>query len=214
MKTILIITAHLDDFELGMGGTAAKLCKLHKVYLLVLCKGDRPGHEQVGSPRKVACKNNCHDIGIKDVIFYDYSDTRLDMIPQTELCNLLHHHIQLITPDVVYTHYSDDVHNDHCIVSRVTRVACRMRHDNSVNELYEFTIPGSTEWGHIPRHFNVFENITDTANDKMEMISRYTTELRDSPDPVSLKMIDARDKYHGSICGHDRAETFKLVFKR
>lgn len=214
MSTTLIIAAHLDDFELGMGGTAAKLCKYDDVYLLVLCKGDRPGHEKVGSPRKVACVDNCRDIGISDAAFYNYSDTRLDQIPQTELCDLIYHHIQTTKPATVYTHYNDDVHKDHCIVSDVTKVACRMRQTSPVNTLYEYTIPGSTEWGHVPRQFNVFEDITDYANDKMEMINRYYTEIRPSPDPISLSMIEARDKYHGSLCGYDRAETFKLIFRR
>ena len=105
MNTTLIIAAHLDDFELGMGGTASKLCAKDNVHLLVLCKGDRPGHEKVGSPRKVACVNNCKDIGIHNVAFHDYSDTRLDQTSQTELCNLVYHHIQIIKPTTVYTHY-------------------------------------------------------------------------------------------------------------
>lgn len=214
MNTTLIIAAHLDDFELGMGGTVSKLCMKDNIHLLVLCKGDRPGHEKVGSPRKVACVNNCKDIGIHNAAFHDYSDTQLDQISQTELCNLVHNQIQTIRPTTVYTHYSDDVHKDHRIVSNVTRVACRMRRSSPVDVLYEYTIPGSTEWGHVPRQFNVFEDITDHANDKMEMINRYYTELRDAPDPISLSMIEARDKYHGSLCGYDRAETFKLIFRR
>lgn len=211
---ILIIAAHLDDFELGMGGTTAKLCRDNQVYLLVICKGDRPGHEKVDSLRKAACINNCRDIGIHNTTFHDYSDTRLDQISQTELCSLVYNHIQANKPTTVYTHYSDDVHRDHCIVSDVTRVACRMRQSSPVDKLYEYTIPGSTEWRHEPRQFNVFEDITDHANDKMEMINRYYTELRDAPDPISLSMIGARDKYHGSLCGYDRAEIFKLVFMR
>ena len=213
-KKILLLTAHLDDFELGMGGTTAKLCEQNDVHLMVLCKGDRPGHEKVGSPRKKACFANCKDVGIVDTSFHEYSDTRLDQTPQTELCNIMYQYIQSIKPTVVYTHYNGDVHKDHQIISSATRVACRMRESSPVNELYEFTIPGSTEWGHEPKQLNVYEDITQHANIKMKMISRYTTELRPSPDPVSLRMITARDQYHGSLCGYELAEGFKLVFKR
>jgi LmbE family N-acetylglucosaminyl deacetylase len=213
-ESTLILAAHLDDFELGMGGTTAKLCTTGDVYLLVLCKGDRPGHESVDSYRRAACVNNCNDIGIKSSFFYNYSDTRLDQVPQTDLCNIIHQHIQIIKPTKVYTHCRDDVHKDHRIVSDATRVACRMRASSPVDKLYEFTIPGSTEWNYMPTQFNVFENITEHASDKMEMISRYCTELRPSPDPISLSMIESRDKYHGSLCGYTRAEIFKLVFSR
>ena len=214
MKSILIISAHLDDFELGMGGTAAKLCKGHNVYLLVLCQGDRPGHESVQYTRGNACMNNCIDIGVKDMHFCNYSDTTLDTVPQTELCNLISKHIECIRPEIVYTHNSDDVHKDHRILSDVTRVACRMRTTSSVDQLYEYPIPGSTEWNHQPTCYNVFVDITEFANDKMEMISRYDTELRPNPDPISIQMIEARDKYHGSLCGYSRAEVFKLIFTR
>lgn len=213
-KNVLIVSAHLDDFELGMGGTAAKLCRYNDVFLMVLCKGDRPGSEHVVTPRKSACQNNCRDIGIVDVMFHQYSDTKLDQISQTEICKSIQHHLHMIKPSVVYTHYSDDVHMDHRIVSRATRVACRMRVDCPVKELYEFTIPGSTEWSHTPKYFNLFENITDYVNDKMEMINRYTSELRSPPDPISLESIMSRDKYHGSLCGYRYAEIFNTVFKR
>lgn len=213
--TVLIVTAHLDDFEFGMGGTTARLCEEgHQVRLIVLCKGDRPGSEHVWFSRCEANVNNCNDIGIDDVEYHEYSDTRLDQVPQTELCDLISQPIRDWQPSIVYTHHGRDVHRDHRIVSDVTRVACRMRSNSPVDELYEFSIPGSTEWSHESSQFNVYSDITDHASDKMEMIYRYDTELREPPDPLSLQMIETRDKYHGSLCGVDRAETFKLIFKR
>lgn len=214
MSKILICTAHLDDFELGMGGTTAKLCDSNDVYLLVLCKGDRPGNESVATTRKKTCSDNSRDIGIRNVYFYNYSDTKLDQIAQTDICNIIYQHITKIRPSIVYTHYSDDVHMDHRIVSDATRVSCRMRTSSPVDMLYEFTVPGSTEWGHKPKCFNTYHNITEHINDKMEMISRYQTELRSAPDPISTDMILARDRYHGSICGCTYAEVFNMTFRR
>jgi LmbE family N-acetylglucosaminyl deacetylase len=210
----LIVAAHVDDFEIGMGGTVSKLCKDGDVFVIILCKGDRPGHEMVESHRRDACMQNCKDIGISDAMFYEYSDTRLDTVPQTDLCNIISRAINKYRPSVVYTNYSNDVHCDHRIVSSCVRVASRMRSSSTVNELYEFSIPGSTEWSHTSIHFNLFENITDHVSDKMEMISRYTTELRQPPDPISLKSIISRDMYHGSLCGYSYAEIFNIVFKR
>jgi hypothetical protein len=48
----------------------------------------------------------------------------------------------------------------------------------------------------------------------MEMINRYETELRQSPDPISGPMIKARDVYHGSLSGYKVAEVFNLIFQR
>ena len=43
MKNILIIASHIDDAELGMGGTIAKLSKNNNITLYILCKGNKPG---------------------------------------------------------------------------------------------------------------------------------------------------------------------------
>ena len=212
---VLILSAHLDDFEFGMGGTVSKLCRTgHDVKLVVLCKGDRPGHEHVAQSRHNTCKRNCEEVGICCSELYDYSDTYLDQVAQTELCDIVHRNVIDWKPSIVYTHNSDDIHKDHQIVSNITRVACRMRATNPVRSLYEYTIPGSTEWSQIPHNFNVYQDITDNANDKMEMINRYITECKDPPDPCSLEMIETRDRYHGSLCGCSRAEIFKLVYSR
>lgn len=210
----LIVAAHVDDFEIGMGGTVSKLCKSGDVFAVILCKGDRPGHEDVESYRRDACIQNCKDVGISDVMFYQFNDTRLDTVPQTDLCNIISRAINKYRPGTIYTNHSKDVHNDHRVVSSCVRVASRMRTSSSVNELYEFSIPGSTEWSFNNDSFNTFIDISDHVNDKMEMINRYKTELRPFPDPISLKAIMSRDIYNGSISGYESAEVFKMIFKR
>lgn len=211
--TVLIVAAHLDDFELGMGGTAAKLAGKDKVNILVLCRGDRPGASHVVDIRKTACELNCKELKIEHTLL-GYSDTMLDQTPQTEICSLIGDVINNTQPSVVYTHHEHDIHKDHQIVSACTKVACRMRRGNSVKSLYEFFIPGSSDWSFKPKHYNTYHDITPYTNIKEKMISRYTTELRQSPDPVCMHMINARDIYHGSLCGADRAEIFNQVFRR
>ena len=214
MNKCLIVSAHLDDFELGMGGTATILStNNYEIYLIVLCKGDRPGNEAVQNVRREACIRNCDELGIKPIL-YDYSDTRLDLVGQTELCNIITNHVRAIQPTIVYTHCSDDIHRDHQIISETCRVACRMRSDCTVRSLFEFPIPGSTDWGFGTNRFNVYKDISSVYNQKKKIISRYATEIKDSPDPLSLEMIESRDKYHGSICGVKYAEAFKLVYMR
>ena len=95
------------------------------------------------------------------------------------------------------------------------RIATRPRKSSTVSELYQFFIPGSTEWGQSNgAQFNVAENITKEYNTKMSCISRYNTEVRDCPDPTSFEKIFARDTYYGGLYGYDKAEVFKLIFKR
>lgn len=210
---VLIIAAHLDDFELGMGGTTATLSENVPVHVVVMCQGDRPGHECVGSPRRAACRINAARLGIS-LSTYRFSDTKLDMMSQTELCNIVYKHVDEYKPTIVYTHHEHDVHKDHRIMSQVTRVSCRPRSSCSVNMLLEYSIPGSTEWGSRSTQFNTYQDITHHSDIKMEMISRYESELRPAPDPVSMEMINARDVYHGSLCGYNKAEIFRQIYQR
>lgn len=212
-ERVLIVAAHLDDFELGMGGTAATLSQNYPVEIVVMCQGDRPGHEFVGSPRRVACRDNVKMLGAS-LTTYRFSDTKLDLVSQTELCDIIHKHVTDYEPTIVYTHHEHDVHKDHRIMSHITRVACRPRSCCPVNTLLEYSIPGSTEWGQASVQFNTFQDITQHSDIKMEMISKYKSELRPSPDPVSLEMIEARDRYHGSLCGYSKAEMFRQIYRR
>ena len=138
----------------------------------------------------------------------------LDQVPQLELCQLISQHIEEIQPRVVYTHNETDIHVDHQIVSRCVKIACRPRPESTVYELYEFTIPGSSDWSFKPRVANTHVDITLYSGIKLDMIAKYKTEIRASPDPISIDMIETRDKYHGSLCGTSHAEVFNQIFRR
>lgn len=215
-KKILIITAHLDDFEVGMGGTIAKISDTTdaEISLYTFCNGERPGKESVASSRLSACKANCERLGIKRRVFGKYPDTKLDKISQTDLCNEISNQIEDFQPDTVYTHFDGDVHNDHRIISNVTKVACRMRQTSPVNALYEYSVPGSTEWNFKSFNQNTFEDTSKYLETKISMISNYFTEVKDFPDPMSIKAITAHDQYIGSLCGCEYAESFNLVYNR
>ena len=210
----MLIAAHPDDIEFGMGGTVAKLATNHHIEELVLCKGDRPGSEHVQTSRTTALDNNAIQLGINRSTVLTFSDVKLDQIPFLELVRVIDSYVQEIKPSIVYTNHAHDIHRDHQLASEAVRIVARPRKESSVDELYEFSIPGSTEWGPEQSAFNVYEDITETFNIKMNCISRYHTEIRSYPDPTNLDKIRARDVYYGSLCGCDKAEAFRLIFKR
>jgi len=213
VKNILIITAHLDDMEIGMGGTVAKLKQQgHKIRLLTFCKGNRPGHEHVAGSRQVAAKKNCNILNIDDFIRLDYSDVSLDTVPFADIRSHIDSEIRSYKPEVIYSHYQYDIHRDHRIVYEAVRVTTRPRYNSSIKELLCFSIPGSTEWGKSLEEFTTFNDITSVHNIKLRCIKNYDTELRESPDPISIDMIAHRDSYIGSLCGYDKAECFKPIF--
>lgn len=213
MSKILIVSSHLDDIEIGMGGTALKLSECHDMFCVVMTDGNPPTRP-AGDERMKVFNSNMDLIGMKECFYLGYRDQYLFDQDINECINTLNNILNQVKPDHIYTQNSDDVNVDHRITSEIVRVCTRPRAASCVNKLYEFNIPGSTEWNYKHFNFNTAVDITKYWPDKMEMISKYKTEIRPSPDPCSLDKIKSRDEYFGGVFGYDKAEVFKLIFDR
>jgi LmbE family N-acetylglucosaminyl deacetylase len=214
MKRVVIFGAHLDDIEFGMGGTLAKLSSTYEIIACIFCKGNRPGAETVQVSRETAFQQNINDLGITHTIQLGYSDVSLDCVSSLELSRQASGIITKFNPDIVFTHYSSDIHCDHQMVSKAARIACRPREGCSVQEFYEYSIPGSTEWSHTSPNFNTFFDISEYTDLKYECISRYSTELKGGIDPLNLEYIKHRDCYYGGLYGVCAAEPFLNIYSR
>jgi LmbE family N-acetylglucosaminyl deacetylase len=214
MKRAIIFAAHLDDVEFGMGGTCAMLSRDHRITLCVFCRGDRPGSKQVQQAREEAMNTNINDLCIDEYLQLGYSDMSLDTVSFLELSSYATSLMQKIAPEIVFTHYSQDVHIDHRIVSQATRVACRPRESCSVRELYEYSIPGSTEWSRSGVEYNTYFDISKYSQTKYDCIARYETEVKSEIDPLNLEYIKHRDLYYGGLCGYRVAEPFLNIYTK
>lgn len=214
-NNILIIVAHPDDAEFGMGGTIAKLSKDNNITLCVLCRGNRPGvNSDVEKIRKTVLNENVKSLGISKLIQHVYDDLSLDRHSHLAINSYISSIISQIRPDIVFTNYSNDIHIDHQLVSKAVRVACRPRSSSHVKSLYEFSIPGSGEWNFKGINYNTFFNIEENIIIKYKCIDKYVTELQESPDPLSSEYMKYRDFYYGGIAGYKQAEPFICIFNR
>jgi LmbE family N-acetylglucosaminyl deacetylase len=214
MKNVIIFSAHLDDAEFGMGGTVAKLSQDYSITLCVFCKGNRPGFEFVQSSRESAINQNIKNLNISEYIQLKYSDISLDTIPFIELSSYTTQLVNKISPQLVFTHYSQDINSDHRIVSHASRIACRPREGCSVKELYEYSIPGSTEWARSGIEYNTYFDISEVSQIKYSCISRYETEVKSEIDPLNLEYIKYRDLYYGGLSGYKIAEPFLNIYSK
>jgi len=212
---ILIIVAHPDDAEFGMGGTIAKLSTNNNITLCILCKGNRPyTHINVQNDRQEALLKNKKILGIKTLIQSSFDDVSLDTVPHLKLTSYLSKIINKFKPNIVFTNYEHDIHIDHQIISHAVRVACRPRLNSTVNRLYEFSVPGSGEWNFKGIDYNTFIDISDYTKKKYDSIQNYKTELQPSPDPLSIEKIKTRDSFYGGNISTKFAEPFILIFNK
>jgi len=212
---ILFLLAHPDDEAYGPYGTILKLVKQgHEVTVFCLCNGERPGNEKVSADRVFAFKENCELAGVEWKI---QNNPDLSLKYNETVANVTGI-IDFFKPDAVYTHNISDLNNDHRIVAEAALVACRPKPTSTVNELYFFEVPSSTDWtfSQVQPVFepNTYIDITDYIEDKKLALARYSTETYPFPDARGVEAMETLSKYRGYQVGYNNAEALKLVFKR
>jgi len=215
MKKILIVAAHPDDEVLGCFGTVAKLIKEgYEAYTLVLGEGktSRGGDEQEIKILKEEIKEANKTIGIKQVFTYDFPDNSFDSIPLLDIVKTVLHVKEKIKPDIIFTHYENDLNIDHQLTYKAVITATRPMENESVKEIYAFEVLSSTEWNY-PLNFSpdTFFDISTTIDLKINAMQAYTSELRKFPHPRSLEGIELNAKYQGMRVGKKYVEVFKSV---
>lgn len=220
-KKILIVAAHPDDEVLGCFGTVAKLIKEgYEAYTLLLSKGKASRHDSKTTSnfkKEIHVINNeikkaNNTIGIKKVFTYDFPDNKFDSIDLLEIIQAIVEIKNLVKPDIIFTHFENDLNIDHQITYKAVLTATRPMPDECVKEIYSFEILSSTEWNY-PLSFqpDTYFDITNTLKLKQKAMKKYKSELCEFPHPRSLKGIKLNAQYQGMRLGKKYLEVFKSI---
>lgn len=218
---ILIIAAHPDDEILGCGGTITRLVKEgYKAYTLILGEGITSRDEKRNRARREKEIKELREqiykangtIGVKDVFIYDFPDNRFDSVPLLDIVKVIERIKNEVKPNIIFTHYEKDLNIDHQITYKAVITATRPLPNETVKEIYSFEILSSTEWN-FPLSFlpNLFFDISEAINIKINAIATYKTELREYPHPRSLEGIKLIARFWGTKVGLYYAEAFSVV---
>ncbi|EAK5848086.1 PIG-L family deacetylase [Campylobacter lari] len=214
---ILIIAAHPDDEVLGCFGAVSKMVKQgYEAYTLILGEGKTSRNEENIENQKSILENELilanNIIGVKKIFREYFPDNSFDKVALLEIVKAIENIKNEIKPDIIFTHYENDLNIDHQITYQATITATRSLLDESVKEIYSFEVLSSTEWKY-PLSFSpdVFYDISDTLNLKLKAMSCYKSELKDFPHPRSLEGIELNAKYNGMRVGLKYAEAFKSI---
>ncbi|ADJ28169.1 PIG-L deacetylase family protein [Nitrosococcus watsonii] len=181
MNQTLIISAHPDDMEIGMGGTAAKKaasgCHITSVILTDGRRSPNPfgwPEETLVDIRKQEATRAAGVLGINEVIFFDLPDLK----------NTSHYHsakdqlselIMRLQPEEVYSlHDHWDRHPTHRLAGQLTR-KCIEETPLSINALWAYEV-----WGLFPR-WDRLEYIDDQIGKKMQAIGEHKSQLASIP---------------------------------
>ena len=214
---VLVIAAHPDDEVLGVGGTMVKhVSSGDNVYVYIVTDGSSTqyeGNSKILEKKKEEAKKANFKLGVKEIIFGNLPDMKLDTIPHVQINKEISKVIEKIKPQIVYTHHYGDLNKDHQEVYKSTLVACRP-YNSSVKELYLYEIPSSSEWGEMSSQIKpmLFQKLTKEELElKIEAMKEYESELREYPHPRSLEGIINLSKFRGQMISKEYAEVFEIV---
>ncbi|RAZ73463.1 PIG-L deacetylase family protein [Planococcus halotolerans] len=203
MKTVLIITAHPDDAEIGMGGTALKNVKSGNRVINIISCLPHPGNIR----RKEAIES-ANLLGIECVFLDENMNEAVEHYEYIELVTLFDNLIEKYKPDIIYTHWDEDSHQDHRIISNSVQSCLR----KNLFSLYFFEqinqknpLKGSA---FTP---NVFVDITDYYYYKYNAFLLHKSQNSGNTAHYA-KDMEKLASWRGNQIGVEKAEAFKLVF--
>jgi LmbE family N-acetylglucosaminyl deacetylase len=222
-RRVLVVAAHPDDEVLGCGATVARhAARGDAVHIAILGDGvtSRHAREADADRAEVAA---LHDdaravaaiLGATSVVFGGLPDNRFDTIALLDVVKQVEAWVHDLEPDVIYTHHPGDLNVDHRVAFQAVLTATRPIPGCRVRELSAFEVASSTEWAfqriEPPFRPNVFEDVTETIDLKVQALERYRSEHRPFPHPRSGEALRAAARRWGSVVGLPYAEAFELI---
>ncbi|RLG29005.1 hypothetical protein DRN97_12575 [Methanosarcinales archaeon] len=195
---VLAFGAHPDDIEVGMGGTIARYSKNKHDVIMVIAT--IPNKKNI---RQKEAENAAEILGA-ELLILDIDPNR--MIFSRELVRRLDEVIQEYSPDIVYTHWNHDSHQDHVAVANAVIAATRK--NNCSLYMYEQTIPG----GIVPYGFRTqsFVDISEVIDTKIDAIMAHESQVAMNGE-WWLYGVKGRAMYRGYQINVRYAEAFEVV---
>lgn len=211
---VLVIAVHPDDETLGCGGTLLK----HKA------NGDEI-HWLICT--EVNIENNFYSVREKEIQevekIYGFESVqklklktmRIDQYTMSGLIEKISNAINNIQPSIIYLPFKSDIHSDHRKIFEASYSCTKSFRYPFIQKIYmmetlsetEFA-PSTKEDSFIP---NVFVDITNFMDKKVEIMKIFKSEMSEHPFPRSERNIKALATLRGATSDCNYAEGFVLL---
>lgn len=147
-------------------------------------------------------------IGISDFQVYDTPNMRMDMIPQLEVNQIVEDEIAVFKPDLVITHYGNDLNEDHRRTFTAVQIATRLRPGQIVKAVISIDQDQSRD----VFKPNMFVDISTTIDVKMKSMELYRSEWQKPPGQRNEESMEIIARYNGYRTGLTTAENFQILY--
>ena len=206
-KKILFIGAHFDDVEIGCGGSIKKFIKLgHKIKILVISHSEIRNikNNKIIRDRIVAKNeflNSTKILGVKKFKVLNFETNNI--LYNDKLISKIREEIDSFKPNMVFTHWNKDIHQDHKAISEASLSACR--HIESILMYQSNNYIGDENF-----NANLYIDISKFFKYKLKAIKCYKTEMKRVKNKW-LNQIKNKDNNNGSLINVKFAENFKVI---
>ena len=212
---IVVISPHLDDEVLGLGGSISKLAKEgHEVFVIFAAYRkykNKINKKRIELDQKKAIKAQ-KILGYKKAIFLNLEDEALHSNFNI-LLSKLEREIGKINPSHLFCCFSQDNNQDHRTIYNVARIIFRWT--SGIENVYLYETPSSTEMSpsyqsnlFVP---NLFIDISNHIDKKISALKCYDNELKIFPHARSVEGVKTYAKFRGMSCGLKNAEAFMVL---
>jgi LmbE family N-acetylglucosaminyl deacetylase len=218
MKTVLVVAPHADDETLGCGGTILKLkaegCELHWLLVTEMTVDGGFSSAQVDERnREISIVSEGY--GFSQVHRLGFLPSQLDVMSKSALVSAISSVVSNIRPEIVYTVFRDDAHSDHEVVFDAVISATKIFRHPYVKRTLAYETLSETDFSLKPGltafRPNVFVNIEDYVEEKINLMKIFRSEIGEFPFPRSPKAIEALASLRGVQAGCLSAEAFMLL---
>lgn len=218
---VLVVSVHPDDETLGCGGTILKHNTFNdEVFWIIITKPD----ESLGFSKEFIKRREeqiqvvSKKYGFKKAYELGFLTTKLHTIDFSSLINSISNVINDIRPDIVYMNNRSDIHTDHQVAAKALMSCTKSFRYPFIKKILMYECISETEIApSLPENIfipNVYSDITDFIDKKIDIMNIYDSEVQQTPLPRSLDNIKALARYRGASCGVDFAEAFMLIRER
>jgi len=218
MNKVLIIAVHPDDETLGCGGTLLKH-KSNGEEIHWLIATEVKVSESFKSETVSAREEEIHTVAelynFDSVHRLGLSTMKVDEYSMSDLIGKISKVINEVKPSIIYLPFKSDVHSDHRHIFDAAYSCTKSFRYPFVKRIYmvetlsetEFA-PSTKEDSFIP---NVFVNISEFMDKKLEIMKVFKSEIGEHPFPRSERNLKALATLRGATTGCEYAESFMLL---
>lgn len=220
--SVLVIAPHADDETLGMGGTIAKFAAQGKKVKVAVVTGHGADPHPIWPPElwekiRSECRAAMQVLGCDEPLFRELPAACLDVLPAYEINKVIADLIDEVQPEEIYVPFAFDLHKDHGAIAYAVSVATRP-YTAAARKIRRVLAYETLSETHLAPPYmapafqpNIFVNISDTIEQKIEAMRAYASQIQPDNLPRSAAALRSLAHQRGTHIGVSAAEGFFLL---